>query len=860
MIGQWFNKGLLLRGCALFFVFGSFYSSADTSSLKTLADKLEVKYQVISNVQNQDCKALFDGNCFAGRITFSLSETQTFSPFSLYFSHIAPIGWDNHPNLDIRHMNGDLHEILFSGEEFVTGKSVTIEFKAANWHASHTDVMPNYFVVSESAGPFIVESTKADIDAEDGTVVLRHLVPHQNEQQFKRFSGDHLPVADANWLYEHNHQLNAAKPQNTSQENRIIPKVNSQELTGGKLNIENGLNISWGDFAKSQTLIDLFSNAGIKIGQSGVSLTLQKLQGGGEEEYTINISNSEIKVSSAGERGIQYGLVTLYQMLKTQGLSLPLGKLNDGPRFSFRGVHADVSRNFLGKQPILNLIQQMYLLKLNKLHLHLADDEGWRLEIPELPELTEVGAYRCYDPEENRCLLPQLGSGPFRSAPTNGFLTTKEYKEILRFADDRKIEVIPSFDLPGHARAAVKSMEARYLRFKQQELTDKAEEFLLSDFEDDTEYLSIQFYQDNTVNPCQESTYRFIDTVIKSVKRLHEESDTELNTYHIGADETAGAWINSPVCQAFIDANDGIKTVKELKGYFLKRLVKIVADNGLHAAGWSDGMHHVIDSEAGNQHQANVWDTLFWQGHDIAREFSQKGWSTVLSHPDVLYFDFPYRNHPEEPGYYWGSKNTDTFKVFQFMPENLAANAAQWSDRMGQSYTAKTSSDTSFQFTGMQSQIWTESVRDVGTFQYLMYPRLQAFAERAWHKAEWELELTANTSFSLGEVDKKVRDLQLQDWYGFRLSLERYLDANLINGAQFRIPPPGVTREQGKLRFNTAWQGLKVQCRTKGSQWKIGKNINDLVAIQTPVECRAWHKGSGRYSRTVTLPAEKNVD
>ena len=181
-------------------------------------------------------------------------------------------------------------------------------------------------------------------------------------------------------------------------------------------------------------------------------------------------------------------------------MKLPTGEATDNPRFGFRGVHVDLSRNFLGKDVVMHLIEQMFQLKLNKLHLHLADDEGWRLEIPALPELTQIGAYRCFELAEEQCLLPQLGSGPFREQPTNGFLTTDEYKDILRFAHERQIEVIPSFDMPGHARAAVKAMEARYRKYKALEQTEKAEEFLLSDFLDDTEYLSVQFYKDNTVN------------------------------------------------------------------------------------------------------------------------------------------------------------------------------------------------------------------------------------------------------------------------------------------------------------------------------------------------------------------------
>ena len=182
------------------------------------------------------------------------------------------------------------------------------------------------------------------------------------------------------------------------------------------------------------------------------------------EAYRLSMQREGIDVAATSAAGARYALESLAQQAAHENRSIRPLKIEDSPRFGFRGLHIDLARNFHSKAEVLKVIEQMGRYKLNKLHLHLGDDEGWRLEIAQFPELTEVGAYRCFDPSETRCLLPQLGSGPDRDTPVNGYLTRADYIEILKAAKARGIEVIPSFDMPGHSRAAIHSMEARYRR------------------------------------------------------------------------------------------------------------------------------------------------------------------------------------------------------------------------------------------------------------------------------------------------------------------------------------------------------------------------------------------------------------
>ena len=174
--------------------------------------------------------------------------------------------------------------------------------------------------------------------------------------------------------------------------------------------------------------------------------------------YELKIGKKEARVIGFDQAGVFYGLQSILSLVPSDGS----GKIatldaSDAPRFQYRGIFLDVARNFHKKDAVLRLLDQMAAYKLNKFHFHLSDDEGWRIEIPGLPELTEVGGQRCHDLSETTCLLPQYGQGP---DAYGGFFSRQDYIDIIKYAQARQIEVIPEIDMP--ARAAVVSMEARY--------------------------------------------------------------------------------------------------------------------------------------------------------------------------------------------------------------------------------------------------------------------------------------------------------------------------------------------------------------------------------------------------------------
>ncbi len=231
--------------------------------------------------------------------------------------------------------------------------------------------------------------------------------------------------------------------------------------------------------------------------------------------------------------------------------------------------------------------------KVNHLLFYTTEDEGWRVEIDGLPELTKVGAQRQHTTgKETNVLHPSYGSGPFANAEGkhgSGFYTKADFIEILKYANDRHIKVIPELNFPGHARAAIKSMEARYERLMKEGKEKEANEYRLIDPDDKSVYLSAQAYKDNVVSVGRESTYHFFEKVVDEMAKMYKEAGLTMDTFHTGGDEVAeGAWSGSPMAAKLIKENPEIKSPKNLQAYFFRRLVPRLEKRGLKIHGWEE--------------------------------------------------------------------------------------------------------------------------------------------------------------------------------------------------------------------------------------------------------------------------------
>jgi hexosaminidase len=577
----------------------------------------------------------------------------------------------------------------------------------------------------------------------------------------------------------------------------------------------------------------------------------------GDEAYALSVSaRGGIEVSGTDSAGVFYGIQSLRALLPVEAfgqqpdsVALDEVTVRDAPRFAYRGMHLDVARNFKPRQFVEKLLELMAFYKLNKFHFHLTDDEGWRFAVAALPELTEVGSRRGHTEDEFDRLLPSYGSGPDpdpASSSGSGHYTREELIEILRYAKDRHIEVIPEIDLPGHARAAIKSMDARRRRLLAEDRPAEAQEYALSDPEDRSRYRSAQGWTDNVIDVCHESSYRFVETVVDEIVSLYGEAGARLTAVHIGGDEVPdGAWQRSAAC-------DGA----DLHGRFVRRVRQILADRGLVTAGWEEIALETATDPGRSAIEAlrvHAWNSVWgWGGEENAYRLANAGYSVVLSNASNLYFDLAYDNDPEEPGLYWAGF-VDTRGPFEFTPLDIYKSARL--DRMGRTI-APDLHEQSVRLTeagrsrilGIQGQAWGELTTDPEATEYMVFPKLLGLAERAWaRQPAWA---------RIEDPERRATALAV-DWNRFANVLgQRELARldRLTGGVNYRIPPPGAVIEDGRFSANTAFPGLTIRYTIDGSEPDSDSTVYaGPVAVTGPVVARSFDsRGRGSRSSTVT--------
>ncbi len=767
--------------------------------------------------------------------------------WKIYFHSIRKIDGITAQGLQLKHVQGDLHEIAptddFKG--LATGASLGITYAASSANVSYTDFMPRAFIAQPGLQPAVFANT----DTED---IAQFVAPFSKPEQQLRSSDDLYQVVTAAARFEANLAVNqvAAKLDHSP---KIIPTPANITYRKGTARLDGNWKIHFAGQLASETryLAEQLKSYGLEIPSvpnheslqgKVIELAVDKaLQN--PEAYRLTISAEKVLVAGGDNAGVFYGIQSLLSLLPAQtaaSYDIPQLTVDDRPRFSWRGMHYDMGRNFHGKEYTLRLIEQMARYKLNKLHLHLTEDEGWRLEIPGLQELTDIGAQRCFDLQEQACLLTQLGTGPHKTGSGNGFYSTEDFIEILKFASARHIEVIPEIDMPGHARAAIKSMEARYKRLMKDGKKAEAERYLLSDPLDKSRYISIQNYTDNAINVCLPSTYAFAEKVIYELQQMYRKAGARLATFHMGGDEVGpGAWTVSPACEdLFAKGEEGVAGVADLKPYFVKKLAQMTHARGLALAGWEDGlMYDPLNTfnraQFPNQHVlANAWDNIWeWGVADRAYRLANAGYEPILSPATHLYFDHPYEAHPEERGYYWATRYTDTAKVFGFMPDNFYANADR--TRMGAPIEnleamvgrALPALEKPENLRGLQGQVWSETIRTGAQMEQMIYPRLISLAERAWYKAPWE-------------ADKPDAAARQRDCAQHAAQLgQKELPKLARLGSDFYLPPPGAIVKAERLQANAALPGLDIEYSTdKGTSWQ--PYVSEVPIEKQPVMLR----------------------
>ena len=412
------------------------------------------------------------------------------------------------------------------------------------------------------------------------------------------------------------------------------------------------------------------------------------------EGYRLSITPDSIMLIGKGA-GLFYGIQTLLQLFPVdvrETAVLPCLVIEDQPRFGYRGLMLDVSRHFFSIEQIKDLLDLMAFYKLNRFHWHLTDDQGWRLEIKSCPKLTQVGAWRVPRIEfGGNTLPPQAGE----KATDGGFYTQQQVKDIIRYAADRHIEVLPEIDVPGHSMAATAAYPelcvTRDTAIKVNPGSSFAKWFSHGGFE---------MYVDNTLNPADERVYSFLDKVFSEVAALFP-----CKYIHIGGDECyKGFWEKDTGVQAFMKKKNINNTIG-LQGYFISRLNDIIRSKGKKLIGWDE-----IFQDSMSNHVA-IMNRFGEKGATVQ---TSKGLDIVLAPGGSgFYFDYAQSTSDMEPSSHGG--NAPLRKSFMFDPEYESLSA-----------------EDKKHILGVEACIWTEHIFSTSKLFYMALPRLLGLAETAW--------------------------------------------------------------------------------------------------------------------------------
>ena len=409
--------------------------------------------------------------------------------------------------------------------------------------------------------------------------------------------------------------------------------------------------------------------------------------------YSITIGeDGEPQVEADDEDGAYYAQTTLAKLPRP----LQPMVIEDWPDMFYRGFMLDVVRDFRTMDEVLQILDLMALWKLNALHFHIADDESWCLEIKGFPELTDYGAHHAlpdWNLQETDALKP-TANGRIGNVT---YYTAEEYKQILRYAWERRIMVIPEFDMPGHSRASIKAMQAYERR-----TGDSS--FRLQNPSDTSRYWSAQDFTDNVLSVDLPSVYKFYGEVFDEVIRLHQEAGVPLPAIHIGGDEVPeGAWSG--------------RDRHEMKEIFTNNMLDLAEARGIRIAGWED-IARGLEPETQERLKRSLYFLNVWNTDGI------EGFPVVLSPASYTYLDLAYSDAPDDIGLSWAGY-VDERKTFALQPKDYKGNII-----------------------GVQAQLWSSQLRSFNDATYQMLPKVLGVAERAWNAhPDWPAEESFSTDF-----------------------------------------------------------------------------------------------------------------
>ncbi|MCA6450849.1 MAG: beta-N-acetylhexosaminidase [Chitinophagaceae bacterium] len=493
----------------------------------------------------------------------------------------------------------------------------------------------------------------------------------------------------------------------SAQEPAIIPKPSRMEMQDGNFNITPSTQIVLKGPGLEKAAMFLndylqkfygFKLAVTKaaVSRNSISLGLEKMESAIAGAYHLQVNRTGVQIKGDGAIGTFYGVQSLVQLLpveKKKELTVPALEIEDQPRFAYRGMHLDVGRHFYPIDFIKKFIDYIALHKMNTFHWHLTEDQGWRIEIKKYPKLTQVGAFR------NGTIIGHHPGTGNDQTKYGGYYTQEQVKEIVKYASDRFITVIPEIEMPGHASAAI----AAYPE--------------LSCFPDEaTKHpAKVSWYGDSTGKQVQQAwgvypdvfapteyTFKFLENVLDEVMALFP------STYiHIGGDECPKEnWKRSAFCQQLIKEK-GLKDEHDLQSYFIQRIEKYLNSKGRQIIGWDEIL------EGGLAPNATV---MSWRGEKGGIEAAKQKHNVIMTPNSYVYFDYA-QNKQEDSLVIGGYLTVQKVYNYEPVPGALAAE------------------DTKY-ILGAQANVWSEYMKTPAKVEYMVFPRMSALSEVLWSRKE----------------------------------------------------------------------------------------------------------------------------
>jgi hexosaminidase len=399
-----------------------------------------------------------------------------------------------------------------------------------------------------------------------------------------------------------------------------------------------------------------------------------------QDQYMLNVLGKNIDISASTDQGIFYAVQTLLQLLPVKqcpALDIPAVNITDYPRFAYRGMHLDVSRHFFDVAFVKKYIDYLAMHKLNNFHWHLTDDHGWRIEIKKHPKLTDIGAWRN---GTITGLYPGTGNDGLRYG---GYYTQDEVKEVIKYAADRYINIIPEIEMPAHSMAVL----AAYPEFG----TEPSKKYEVA------QTWGI-FNKFNNVLQPTEQTFKFLEEVLTEVMELFPSE-----YIHIGGDEGSKIWWKQSALSQQIMKENGLKDESALQSYFIHRIEKFVNSKGKTVIGWDE----ILDG--GLAPNAIV---MSWRGEKGGIAAAKQKHMVIMTPENMMYF-----NHSQ-------FLKEDSLTAAKFLPLSTVYNYDP--------VPAILNTEESKYIWGAQGNLWSEYIANPAKAEYMLFPRLDALSEILW--------------------------------------------------------------------------------------------------------------------------------